>query len=318
MAEEGVKRGYQVYAGIRPTSKTQYLKDENIRIFTLNLNDKSKLIKDFKEYAQNGIRFHYIIHNAGVTKSINKKDFLKVNYQYTRNLVEALIESNCTPEKFLYMSSLEAFGNGDEKTMQPVRDTDLPKPSSLYGKSKLKSEQYLEFLKNFPHLILRPTGVYGPREKDYFVYIRTINRGMEFYIGRKRQYISFIYVKDLVRVAYMSLDSKIVNRSYFVTDGKDYTSSDLAGIVKQILKKKCIRITIPKTLVHWISYVAEPVSALFHKHTVLNPDKYEALTCVNWLCDSRKLYEDFGFNPEYDLKKGMKETIEWYKLNHWI
>lgn len=318
LAEEGIKRGYQVYAGIRVSSKTQYLKDDNIKIFTLHLGDKPKLIQDFMDFAQKGIHFHYIIHTAGVTKSINKKDFLKVNYQYTRNLVEALIESSCTPTKFLYMSSLEAFGNGDEKTFQPVRDTDIPKPFSLYGKSKLKSEQYLQSLKNFPYLILRPTGVYGPREKDYFVYIRTINRGMEFYIGRKKQYISFIYVKDLVRLVYLSLESKIINTSYFVTDGKEYTSSDLGGIIKQILGKKCIRITIPKTLVHWISLFAEPASALFHKQTVLNSDKYKALTCVNWLCDSGKLQKDFDFNAEYDLEKGMKETIEWYKLNDWI
>ena len=318
LVEEGVKLGYQVYAGIRASSKTEYPQDKNIRIFTINLDDKSKLIKNFKDYAQQEIHFQYIIHNAGITKSINKKDFLKVNYQGTRNLVDALIESDCIPEKFLFISSLEAYGHGNEKTMQPVRETDTPKPFSLYGESKLKSEQYLKSLENFPYLILRPTGVYGPRERDYFVYIRTINRGLEFYIGREKQYLSFVYVKDLVRLIYLGLESKIVNNSYFVTDGKDYTSRDLAVIVKQILGKKCIKIIIPKTLIRWISYIAEPLSALVHKKTVLNPDKYKTMTCVNWLCDPGRLQEDFGFNAEYDLRKGMEEAIEWYKLNHWI
>lgn len=318
LAEEGIKRNYRVYAAVRASSKTQYLKDKKIRIILLDLADKSKLVRDFEDFKQNGIHFHYVIHNAGVTKSINKKDFRKVNYQYTCNLIEALTESGCIPDKFLYMSSLEAFGHGDEKSMQPLRETDAPRPFSLYGKSKLESEQYLRSIENFPYLILRPTGVYGPRERDYFVYIKAINRGFEFYIGRKKQYLSFVYVKDLTRLAYLTLESTIVNDSYFVTDGNSYTSGDLATVVKDILKKKCMKITVPKITVRWVSYVVEPIFALVNKHTVLNPDKYKALTCVNWLCDTGRLKDDFNFSATYDLKKGMKETIAWYKLNHWI
>ncbi|MBE0650450.1 MAG: NAD(P)-dependent oxidoreductase [Bacteroidales bacterium] len=318
LAEEGIKLGYQVFASVRATSKTEYLKDKNIQIFTLNLDDKSKLIRDFKEFSQKGIHFHYFIHNAGITKAVNKKDFLKVNYQYTKNLVEALIESDCIPEKFVYMSSLEAYGHGNEKTMEPVRETDTPKPFSRYGKSKLKSEQYLKCLKDFPYLIIRPTGVYGPREKDYFIYIKAIKRGFEFYIGRKKQHLSFVYVKDLVRFVYTGIESQIVNRSYFVTDGKTYTSNDLAKNVKDILGKKCLKIVIPKIVVRWISTFAEPISHMLHKQTVLNPDKYQALTSTNWLCNSDKIKEDFDFVANYDLKKGMKETIDWYRSNHWI
>ncbi len=318
LAKEAVGRGYQVYAGIRSTSKTLYLKDENIRILTMDLADKSRLIRNFKDLAGKGIRFHYIVQNAGVTKSINKKDFLTVNYQNTRNLAEALIESNCVPDKFLYMSSLEAYGPGDEKTMKPVRETDAPHPFSLYGKSKLKTEQYLKSLENFPYLIIRPTGVYGPREKDYFVYIRAVTHGFEFYIGRKKQYLSFVYVKDLARLIFLSLESDVVNRSYFVTDGQTYTSEDLAEIVKDILGKKCLKIAIPRFMIQWISMVAEPVSHLFHKQTVLNPDKVQALTCTNWLCDSGQTRKDFDFKAAYDLKTGMAETIAWYKSNHWL
>lgn len=318
LAEEGNKRNYQIYAAVRSSSNTTYLKGENIRIVMLNLADKLDMIGYFRELAEKGIRFQYVIHNAGVTKTFNKRDFFKVNYEYTRNLVEALTESGCIPDKLLYISSLEAFGHGDEKTMQPICETDEPNPFSLYGKSKLKSEQYLQSLKNFPYLILRPTGVYGPREKDYFIYIQAINHGFEFYIGRKKQYLSFVYVKDLAHLAYVTLESKVFNKSYFVTDGNTYSSSDLAVVVKEILGKKCIKMIIPKIVIRWISYLAEPISTILDKRTVLNPDKYKALACTNWLCDSSKLTTDFNFSPAYDLKKGMRETIDWYQSNQWL
>ena len=318
LTEEGIKRDYKIFAAIRSSSDATYLKNKNVSIVLLNLADKSEMVKNFKNFAEKGIHFQYVIHNAGVTKTFNKKEFLKVNYEYTRNLVEALTESNCIPDKFLYMSSLEAYGHGNEKTMQPIQETDIPNPFSLYGKSKLKSELYLQSLKDFPYLILRPTGVYGPREKDYLVYIKAINQGFEFYIGREKQYLSFVYVKDLARLAYIGLESDIINQSYFVSDGNVYTSIDLAETVKEILGKRCLRIMVPKTMVRWISYVAEPVSAMLSKQTILNPDKYRALTCTNWLCNSGKLKEDFNFNAAYDLKNGMKETIAWYHSNRWI
>lgn len=318
LVEEGIRRNYQVFSAVRASSSMRYLKDKDIRVIQLNLADKSKMVKDFRDFAGKGIHFDYVIHNAGVTKAFNKKEFFKVNYEYTRNLVEALTESRCIPDKFLYMSSLEAFGPGNEKTLQPIRETDTPHPFSLYGKSKLRSEQYLQSLKNFPFLIFRPTGVYGPREKDYFFYIRTINRGLEIYIGREKQYLSFVYVKDLARAVYLGLESEIVNRSYFISDGNGYTSNDLAKIVKEILGKKCLQIKLPKTIVRWISYVAEPISTLLSKRTVLNPDKYKALTCTNWLCDSGNLYKDFNFNAQYPLKEGMKETIAWYQAHRWL
>lgn len=318
LAEEGIRRNYRVFAAVRSSSSVSYLQDKNIKVIQLNLADKSEMIKDFKDLAEKGIRFHFVVHNAGVTKTFHKMEFFKVNYEYTRNLVEALTESGCIPDKFLYMSSLEAYGKGNEKTLEPIRETDTPHPFSLYGKSKLKSEQYLKSLNNFPYLIFRPTGVYGPREKDYFVYISAIKHGFEFYIGREKQYLSFVYVKDLSRAVYLGLESEIVNKSYFISDGNAYTSRDLAAIVKEILGKKCLRIRIPKTMVRLISYVAEPISNLLSKRTILNPDKYKALTCTNWLCDSGNLYKDFNFNAQYPLKDGMKEAIAWYQSHRWL
>ncbi len=318
LAEEAVRRGYQVYAGIRSSSETGYLNKKEVRMFTMDLSNTSRMIRDFQEMARQGVRFQYVIHNAGVTKAVRKEDFMTVNCRYTQNLAEALLESQCLPEKFLYMSSLEAYGHGDENTGAPVRESDKPQPFSLYGKSKLKAEQYLSSLSGFPWLILRPTGVYGPRERDYYVYLKAVNRGFEFYIGRKKQYLSFVYVRDLARLVFLALESSILNRSYFVTDGYTYTSEEVAGIVKRILGKKCLRLVVPKSMVRWIAEVAEPVSGLLHRQTVLNRDKYRALTCTNWRCDASGIREDFDFRPEYDLETGMRETIAWYRAHRWL
>ena len=100
------------------------------------------------------------------------------------------------------MSSLSSFGMGDETNFTPIRLTDEPRPNTAYGKSKLLAEQYVRRQTAFPYVILRPTGVYGPGERDYFLEIQSIQAGFDFTVGMTPQRITFIYVKDLARVAF--------------------------------------------------------------------------------------------------------------------
>ena len=95
------------------------------------------------------------------------------------------------------MSSLGAFGPGDEIHYTQLRPDDTPRPNSAYGRSKIQAEQYLQSLTDFPYITLRPTGVYGPRDKDYFVMVRMVNAGLDVSVGLKPQHLNFIYIKDL-------------------------------------------------------------------------------------------------------------------------
>ena len=72
------------------------------------------------------------------------------------------------------MSSLSAMGQGDDETYKPFTSAMLPMPNTRYGVSKLKAETYLQTLEGFPYIIFRPTGVYGPHERDYYLMINLI------------------------------------------------------------------------------------------------------------------------------------------------
>lgn len=110
------------------------------------------------------------------------------------------------PDKFLYMSSLAAFGPGAKNTSNPVELTSVPKPVTVYGKSKLAAEKFISEKSVVPYLIFRPTAVYGPGEKDILKAIKLMNNRVDFQIGRKEQYLTFIYVKDLARLAFDAIE----------------------------------------------------------------------------------------------------------------
>ena len=313
LVQEALNQGYEVYAGVRPSSSKKYLTDSRIIFFEL-LFSRIELIKEKLIYYERKIgRFDYIIHNAGITKALSKEEFDFVNLKHTINFVQALIETNCVPDKFIYMSSLAAYGPGNEITMQPIREDDVPNPVSSYGKSKLRAELFITSLQNFPYLIFRPTGVYGPREKDYFLMYKSINHHLETYIGTSKQKLSFVYVKDLSSLIFKALQSEIIGRSYFVTDGNQYNSQEFSNIVKSHLDKKTLKIVFPKFIVKIIAFCLEKFYAIFKRVPTLNTEKYLEISHRNWLCDSSAAMNDFDFTPKFNLENGLKETISWYK-----
>ena len=319
LVEKALEKGFQVWAGVRKSSSREYLQDSRINFLDLNFANKEQLTLQLKDFFDKYGRFDFVVHNAGVTKCLNPKDFDKVNYLYTRNFVEALQEADMTPRKFALMSSLSAYGVGDELNYTPLRVTDTPNPNTAYGISKLNAERFLKSLSDFPYMILSPTGVYGPREKDYYLMLKTVKSGLDVAAGYKPQHLTFIYVKDLVDAVYLALESSLVNSHYFVSDGNVYLDKEYTALVKEILNKKYVlSLKLPLWLIKTVSVVAEEISKKTKKPSTLNRDKFKIMRQRNWECDISPLVDDLEFAPRYDLRKGLEESVAWYKQNGWL
>lgn len=320
LVKEALNRGYEVWAGVRKNSDRSNLLDERIRFIDLHYDDVSALTAQLKEVVEQHGMFDFVLHNAGLTKTLNKEDFYRVNSLYTKHLVEALHASGHALKKFLLMSSLSSYGKGDETTFRPIRLDDPQVPDTAYGKSKLEAENFIRSQHYFPYVILRPTGVYGPGEKDYFMEIKSVQSGIDFAAGRIPQRITFIYVKDLARVAFLALENEAIrNKHYFVADGDVHTDESFAKMIQEVLKKKrVLRGRIPLPVVHLACICSEAIGKLLGKSMTLNTDKYIILKQRNWICDVTPLQDDLGFIPEYPLRKGLEEAIEWYKKEGWL
>ena len=319
LVEGGLERGMQIWAGVRRTSSRKYLQDERIRFAELNLGDKQKLKEQLAVHKKEHEGWDYIIHCAGVTKCLHKEDFDRGNYQATVNLVETLRELDMVPERFMYISSLSIFGPIHEKDYQPISEQDVAQPNTAYGVSKLKSEKYLQGLTDFPYVIYRPTGVYGPRERDYFLMAQSIRQHVDFAAGFKRQDITFIYVKDLVQAVYLGMKPEALRRAYFVSDGEVYESRTFSDLIqKELGNPWLLRIKCPLILLKFISLLAEFGARCVGKTSTLNRDKYNIMKQRNWRCDISPIINELDFQPKYLLEKGVKETMDWYKKEGWL
>lgn len=319
LVEKALEEGYETWAGVRKSSSREYLKDDRIQFLDLNFGDKNKLKEQLSDFKEKYGKFDYVVHNAGVTKCLDAEDFDKINFRYTANLIDALRKVEAVPDKFVLMSSLSAFGVGDEENYTPIKITDTPNPNTAYGKSKLKAECYLRSMDDFPYIILRPTGVYGPREKDYFLMIKTVKSGLDVGAGFKPQHLTFIYVKDLVDAVFLALKTELKNKAYFVADGDVYTDKEYTQLVKQVIEKKhVLSLKVPLWILKAVSVLAESISRITKKPSTLNRDKYIIMKQRNWECDITPLVNDLGFTPKYNLKDGLTESVSWYKENGWL
>ena len=301
--EEALNRNWKVWAGIRQTSSNEYLNDNRISLIDLFYSDKVKLKQQIENHSARYGKWDYVVHNAGVTKCLHSKEFDKVNYHFTRNLVEALIEANAVPDKFILMSSLSA----------------VPPPDTLYGKSKRKAEEFLETQTDFPYLILRPTGVYGPRDKDYLLMLKSINKGLELTAGFQPQLLTFLYVKDLTKAVFLAAESDFSHKIYAVSDGNTYSDETYTQTAKKALGKKWVlKLRVPLLFLKMVSGIAELFSKITKKPSTLNLDKYKIMKRRDWTCDTSSLKQDLGFHADYDLERGIRESVSWYKRQGWL
>lgn len=319
IVEEALKRGYDTRAGMRASSSKRYLQDSRVQFAVLDFAHPEKLKEQLTALKQEVGKFDYIVHCAGATKCRNKEEFDRTNFHQTQHFADALIALDMVPDQFIYISTLSVFGPIREADYSPIRENDTPAPNTAYGLSKLKSEQYLQQLPDFPYVILRPTGVYGPREADYFLMAKSISNHIDFSVGYKRQDLTFVYVRDVVQAIFAAIDSGVKQRAYFLSDGNVYSSRAFSDLIQKELNKSfVIRLKSPLVILKVVSLLAEFAAGLAGKSSTLNSDKYKIMKQRNWQCDIAPAREELGYIPEYDLEKGVKETIDWYKKEGWL
>lgn len=312
LIEAALAAGLEVFAALRPSSDKDHLRAFDIQYTNLDYSSVPALKEELEQK-----QYTYIIHAAGITKAKTKAEYDLVNAEYTRNLASAASTANIQLEKFVFLSSLAALGPLKDLS-QEITDHSTPHPVTNYGASKMLAEQYLLDFPQLPLITIRPTAVYGPREKDLFILFKSINSGLEPHIGSFVQQLSFVYVKDLTNVAIAALSSQFVQKQYNISDGGIYDRYALATFTKKALHKRTFKFHLPVALVALMASFMDFIYTNRKATPTLNKEKMAELTAINWACSIEAAKRELGYRPEFNLEKGIIQTVKWYKLNNWL
>ena len=311
MADHAVQQGHDTWAAVRPTSDRSNLQAPGLRHIVLNLEDVELLATQLEAHHARYGTWDVVIHCAGATKCRHAHEFEKINYGATRHLVDTLKRLDMVPQQFIFISTLGIYGPlHEQEPYPPFTEADTPCPNTLYGKSKYKAEDYIKGIATLPYVIFRPTGVYGPRDRDYQLLVRSIRAHIDLSLGHRPQRVTFLYVKDLVEAVFMAIKKGVQRRSYLITDGNTYSSYDFTHIVRSALGNPfTLHLTIPLWLGRVAARITDMAGRLCGRTFTFNSDKFRILAQRNWQCDITPLTEELGYHPHYNLEAGIAETL---------
>lgn len=258
----------------------------------LDVKHLKSVVRDFKP--------EIIVHMAAIagigTVIKNPLQTLKVNIQGTFNILEAITECKIPVERFIDFSTSEIFGSYAYKvneknsaTLQPVGDARW-----TYSVSKICTEHITDsYGKMFGlnTVTIRPFNIYGPGQVGegaihQFVTRAIRNEVLEIH-GDGDQIRSWCYIDDFIDALILCLTNELaIGESFNIGNPKGtITIGLLATMIKEVAKSSSEIINVPKN----------------YEDVELRIPSVE------------KSVKILGFNPKYDLIRGLERTIEWYK-----
>ncbi|MDD5473284.1 MAG: SDR family NAD(P)-dependent oxidoreductase [Candidatus Methanoperedens sp.] len=257
-----------------------------------------------------------IIHLAGKAHDFsgkdNVKDYFNVNVEGTRNVLDCCNGSEV--KHFIYFSSVKAMV---EESKDVLDESFIPAPTTPYGESKLAAERLVAdygIKSGIRTASLRLPAVYGPGNKgNIYTLIEAIDRGRFVMVGRGDNKRSMVYVGNVVDAALAVIErDKTKGAIYIVTDGIDYTVKELYEVIAKGLGKRPLPFYIPQPIANILGWAGSIGGRIIGKPLQFNSEVLDKFT--NELTfSSRKIQEEIGFKPKYNLYNTIGETIEWYK-----
>ena len=209
-------------------------------VLTIGRSQEADIVWDFFQIEPSLPTSDMVVHCAGVAHLNTMRgyddEFIKVNFEATVNLCNALVKSENLPSTFVFISSVAVYGidTGDKIT----ESTD-PHPNTPYGKSKLKAEQFLlEWGKthNVQLLILRLPLIVGANPPGNLgAMIKAIKGGYYFRMGNGLAKRSMVLASDVSDFISVSGDKNgLIN----LTDGVDPSFSEIEDFIASFYKRK--------------------------------------------------------------------------------
>jgi nucleoside-diphosphate-sugar epimerase len=310
LAERLAAMGHEIRCLVRSSTASlpEDMGMERLEVRTVDFMDADALVK-----AMDGIQ--RVFHVAGTTRARSTRDYYDGNYIVTQNLAEASLAHGGDLDRFVFVSSLSALGPS-EPGEEP--DERAPyHPVSHYGKTKMMAEQCLRRLDGkLPIVIVRPSGIYGPRERDLYQYFRLIIKGFFPRIGFGKKFLNMAYCDDVINGILLASESpRAPEKTYFIGSQRSYETAEIAGEIARAVGVKAHAIPVPEIAVRIIGGLSELKGRLTRTPVFFNMQKACEACAAAWNCSIALAQEELGYVPAVSLADGIDKTYRWYRSN---
>lgn len=238
-----------------------------------------------------------VIHVAGVVN--DAAQFESGNVLGTLNVIEAAKAEGV--QRFIHVSSLSA------------REPEL----SAYGASKARAEK-LVMASGLDWTIVRPPGIYGPRDVDYFEMFRLARWGI-MPVPPKEGRASIIHVDDLARLllALVPGGEGVSFQTFEPDDGRKqgWNHYEFARAVGWAMGRRPWVLHLSRTSLERAAQIDRRVRG---NKARLTADRVGYMSHPDWVVTHEARPPRSLWQPEVPTREGLKATAQWYRDNRWF
>ena len=258
-----------------------------------------------------------IFHLAGKVHALAEikadvEQYNLINTVGTKNLLKAAAQNSVS--KFVFFSTIKVYGEripGLDNKKTPVDEQIETVPDTPYGQSKLDAEKLVlsgNYIDNVT--ILRPCMVYGPGTKVNLIkLIKAIKTGIPFLLPEFKNKRSMVDVRDIVKAVILCTEkSEAKNQTYIVSDGKAYSTKQVAVAIMQALGKKQSPLCLPAFFFTVLGKIGDMTGKIIGRRFFFDSDALNKISGSAWF-SSEKIERELGFKPDYDLERALPGII---------
>ncbi|HRU81109.1 MAG TPA: NAD(P)-dependent oxidoreductase [Candidatus Methanomethylicus sp.] len=316
LAEALVRNGHIVIGLVRDPDTQPALLSLGAELRRIDLTDKSTLAG-----AVEGS--DVIVHLAAYyTFHGRKEQYRRVNVEGTLSLIEAAAASGV--RRFIYCSSTEAMGPVES----PPADESAPlNPAYEYGRSKAEAEALVRSCPamGIDYTIIRPSGIYGPRNVDDVAYwtITSFAKNSiatRFIVGDGQRLVQFTHVSDVVSGFMLAIEKPDAsrNKTFIIAAESAHAYAEVYSILAEICGRSPPRHHLHPLLAKAMIAPVEALNRLAGRENFLWHTSTVSSVTSDRSYSIGKAKKELGFTPKYDLKTGLAETVEWYRAKGYL
>ncbi len=258
----------------------------------------------------------WVFHLAGVRRAATREEFLEVNAESTRHLLEACLTAAPGLRRFVLAGSLGASG----PSATGKREEDPLQPVEWYGESKAEAERIaLSYADRLPVTVARPPRVVGPGDRENLLFFRLAKAGLLLDLGGPPRPLSFVDVEDCARGLLVLAESPAAPGEAFFLASPERT--DLVSLQREAARALGVSpraIPVPASLLSALGWAADGVTLVSGVKLPLNRKLVRQLLAPGWTCDPGKARRLLGFEARVPLAESVDRAARWYRDQGWL
>jgi nucleoside-diphosphate-sugar epimerase len=254
-----------------------------------------------------------VVHAAALVRAGNEDVLRAVNVDGTRAVIDAV---NATGSRLVFISSLAAAGTGTPQ--RPVREDDAPRPVNAYGRSKLAAELAVRADARGEWTILRPSSVYGPRDRGFLPVFRLATHGRFLLVAAPDTAFTLIHAVDVARAIVIASEHPgAVGGTFFIGHPEPQSTDALLRRFARAVDRPYKPQRVPRFALRAIA-AAGDVAWRFGIEPMLDASRLTELQAEGFVCAVGRASERIGFTAETPLEAGLASTLAWYRQHRWL